>query len=358
MREAEKLNRGLIVSVNADNTAFLSWRLLLDDKANQAFDVYKRMEGETNFNKLNNKPLRQGTNFSDATYQRGKACDYCVLPAGTKPNDKNIKAGSLFHLDAQQRAKNYRSIPLQTPEGYRPGDCSLGDLNGDGQYEIIVKQESTPRDNSHAGFTGQSKLEAYTLEGQMLWRADLGINIREGAHYSPFLVFDFDGDGKAEVVCKTADGSIDGQGHVLGDASADWRNKPEDRPAGYQGKFFEGVIMKGPEYLSVFDGETGAIKANAKYIPARHPEKENPSPQEMSEIWSDGYGNRSERYLACVAYLDGKHPSIVMCRGYYSRTVLAAWNYQDGKLVHLWTFDSDDAAHPEHFAYRGMGNHN
>ncbi|MBO5978620.1 MAG: hypothetical protein J6Q26_09120, partial [Bacteroidales bacterium] len=145
MREAEKLNRGLIVSVNADNTAFLSWRLLLDDKANQAFDVYKRMEGESSFSKLNNKPLRQGTNFSDATYQRGKACDYCVLPAGTKPNDKNLEAGSSFHLEAQQGPKNYRSIPLQTPEGYRPGDCSLGDLNGDGQYEIIVKQESTPR---------------------------------------------------------------------------------------------------------------------------------------------------------------------------------------------------------------------
>lgn len=363
MREAEHLDRGLIVSVSGEQKAFLSWRLLIDDKASVAFDVYKRVEGEDFFTKLNAKALRGGTNFCDENYDNSKACDYLVMAAGNHaeqmPAEQLVaEAGSLYHLEAHQPQQSYLSIPLQTPEGYRPGDCSLGDLDGDGRYEIIVKQESQPRDNSHAGFTGQSKLEAYTLDGQMLWRADLGINIREGAHYIPFLVFDFDGDGKAEVVCKTADGTIDGQGNVLGDATADWRNKPEDRPAAYQGKFFEGVIMRGPEYLSVFDGETGAIKANAKYIPSRHPEKENPSPQEMSDIWSDGYGNRSERYLACVAYLDSKRPSIVMCRGYYSRTVLAAWNYEDGQLIPVWTFDSDDKAHPEHFAYRGMGNHN
>lgn len=358
LREAEKLNRGLVVTVKADNSAFLSWRLLKDDQASQAFDVYKRVGKDGSFIKLNDKALKKGTNFCDPTYDKSQVCEYRVMPAGQKPDDKNAEAGSCYQLKANQAALPYISIPLQTLEGHRPGDCSVGDLNGDGNYEIIVKQEMHPRDNSHAGYTGQSKLEAYTLGGEMLWRIDLGINIREGAHYIPFLVFDFDGDGKAEVVCKTSDGSIDGQGKVLGDAKADWRNKAEDRPAGIQGKFFEGVVMQGPEYLSVFDGESGALKANADYIPARHPEKMNPSPQELSQIWGDGYANRSERYLACVAYLDGIRPSIVMCRGYYTRTVLAAWNYQDGQLQHLWTFDSDDPAHPEHFAFRGMGNHN
>jgi rhamnogalacturonan endolyase len=157
-------------------------------------------------------------------------------------------------------------------------------------------------------------------------------------------VYDFDGDGRAEVVMKTADGTTDGTGKIIGDASADHRNE-------------DGHIVRGPEFLTVFDGLTGVALTTTKYWPSRHPSKGNPTPDEMKEIWGDGRANRSERYLACVAYLDGIHPSIVMCRGYYTRSTLAAYDWQDGKLTQRWTFDSDDGT-PGNSDYRGQGNHN
>ncbi len=206
----------------------------------------------------------------------------------------------------------------------------MGDLDGDGKYEIVVKQEKTPKDNSQSGVTGETLLEAYKLDGTLLWRINLGKNIREGAHYTQFLVYDFDGDGKAEVVCKTADGTVDGTGKVIGDASADYRNSG-------------GYILSGPEFLTVFNGQTGAALATANYNP----------PRGNVSSWGDNYGNRVDRFLATVAYLDGVRPSIVMTRGYYTRSVLAAWNWRDGKLTQVWTFDSNN--HP---GYSGQGNHN
>jgi rhamnogalacturonan endolyase len=156
------------------------------------------------------------------------------------------------------------------------------------------------------------------------------------------MVYDLDGDGRAEVVCKTADGTVDGVGKVMGDANADWRND-----AGY--------VLAGPEYLTVFDGLTGKALATVNYDPPRHPAKRDPTPDELKQIWGDGYGNRCDRFLACVAYLDGVRPSVVMCRGYYTRTVLAAWDFRDGKLTHRWTFDS---AKPGNEKYAGQGHHN
>lgn len=150
-----------------------------------------------------------------------------------------------------------------------------------------------------------------------------GKNIREGAHYTQFMVYDLDGDGRAEFVCKTADGSVDGTGKTIGDPNADWREK-EGRSIG--------KILKGPEFLTIFDGRTGAALATTDYLPGR------------GEVaaWGDTYGNRVDRFLACIAYLDGKRPSPVMCRGYYTRTVLAAWDWREGKLTRRWVFDSHD----------------
>ena len=215
-----------------------------------------------------------------------------------------------------------------------PNDASAGDLDGDGRYEIVLKQEMRPRDNSQSGETGETKLEAYTLDGRFLWRINLGKNIREGAHYTPFLVYDFDGDGKAEVACKTADGTVDGTGTVLGNKSADYHNE-------------DGYVLEGPEFLTIFDGLSGKALASTPYLP----------PRGKVADWGDNYGNRVDRFLAAVAYLDGERPSLVFCRGYYTRTVLAAWNWRDGKLSHVWTFDSDDGT-PGQRAYRGQGNHN
>jgi rhamnogalacturonan endolyase len=206
-------------------------------------------------------------------------------------------------------------------------------------------------------------LDAYKLDGTFLWRINLGKNIREGAHYTQFMVYDLDGDGKAEVVCKTADGTVDGKGRVVGDAKADYRS-PEgsfvttrDRSGNERRQNTTGYVLAGPEYLTVFDGMTGAALATANYLPPRHPTKLNPTSDELREIWGDGWGNRVDRFLACIAYLDGERPSVVMCRGYYTRSVLAAWNWRDGKLTHLWTFDSDDGT-PGSRPYRGQGNHN
>ena len=166
------------------------------------------------------------------------------------------------------------------------------------------------RDNSQAGRTGETKLEAYKLDGRFLWRINLGKNIREGAHYTQFMVYDLDGDGKAEVVCKTADGTIDGKGTPIGDATADYRNDA-------------GFILDGPEFLTVFEGATGKAMATTEYIPLRG----------RAADWGDNRGNRVDRFLAAVAYLDGSRPSVIMCRGYYTRTVLAAWNWRNGSLV-------------------------
>ncbi|MDF2441399.1 MAG: rhamnogalacturonan endolyase, partial [Abditibacteriota bacterium] len=220
--------------------------------------------------------------------------------------------------------------------------ASTADLDGDGEYEIVLHQAGRGRDNSQNGETDPPILQAYKLNGTLLWTINLGRNIREGAHYTQFMVYDLDGDGRAEMVCKTADGTTDGQGRVIGDAKANYVNEA-------------GRILSGPEFLTVFDGPTGRALATSNYIPARHPSKIDPSGDELKAVWGDGYGNRGDRFLACVAYLDGVRPSVVMARGYYTRSVLSAWNWRDGKLTHQWTFDSND---PGNEKYAGQGNHN
>ncbi len=257
---------------------------------------------------------------------------------------REIPSNDTFTLAANAPIRQYISVPLQTPQGYSPNDASVGDLDGDGDYEIVLHQTGRSRDNSQAGETDAPILEAYRLDGSLLWRINLGKNIREGAHYTQFMVYDLDGDGRAEVACKTADGTVDGKGTVIGDANADFRNE-------------RGFVLAGPEYLTIFDGLSGAALATTKYIPSRHPAKENPSEEELKAVWGDGRGNRSDRFLAAIAYLDGEKPSLVMCRGYYTRSVLAAWNWRGGKLSHLWTFDSADGT-PGNAAYSGQGNHN
>ncbi len=240
---------------------------------------------------------------------------------------------------------NYLTIPLQVPSGgttpdgvsytYSPNDCSVGDLDGDGQYEIIVKWDpSNSKDNSVSGYTGNVYLDAYKLDGTFLWRIDLGINIRAGAHYTQFMVYDLDSDGRAEVACKTAPYTVDGQGNYVlmpGDVLRDYRNS-------------SGYILSGPEYLTIFDGLTGAALATTYYVP----------PRGTVSSWGDSYGNRVDRFLACVAYLDGQRPSLVMCRGYYTRAVLAAWDWRNGQLTQRWVFDTNNG----YSSYTGQGNHN
>lgn len=331
-RQMEYLSRG-VYAVNAGNgKVFLSWRLLGTEPDDIAFNVY-RGNGDKTI-KLNKEPLTKGTNFTDETANTGIANTYFVraVVKGKEQGDDNS-----FTLPAN--AAPYLSIPLQTPAGYTPNDASAGDLDGDGNYEIILHQAGRGRDNSQGGITDPPVFQAYKLDGTLLWTINLGKNIREGAHYTQFMVYDLDGDGRAEIAMKTADGTIDGKGKVIGDSTKDYRNK-------------DGRILDGPEFFTIFDGLTGAALATTDYIPGR------------GDIggWggrggnggNDTYGNRADRFLACVAYLDGVHPSVVMCRGYYGRTVLAAWDWRNHQLTSRWVFDSKDGSNP----YSGQGYHN
>ena len=329
-RQMEKLGRGLVAVNQGGGKVYVGWRLLGTDPDDVAFDLYRSTAGAATV-KLNDRPIARSTNFVDRSVDLRKDNAWFVRPV---LNGKQLAASRPFVLKAGAPVRQYVSIPLRTPDGCRPNDASVGDLDGDGEYEIVLKQEMIPRDNAHSGRTGRTKLEAYKLDGTFLWRIDLGRNIREGAHYTQFMVYDLDGDGKAEVACKTADGTVDGKGKVIGRADADYRNA-------------RGYVLDGPEFLTVFDGKTGAALATTDYIP----------PRGSVDSWGDDYGNRVDRFLACIAYVDGKRPSLVMCRGYYTRTVLVAWNWRRGKLTRVWTFDSDDGT-PGNRGYRGQGNHN
>ncbi len=329
-RFMERLGRGVVAIPKDNGSVFVSWRLLGDDPVKTAFNVYRK-EGEKAAIRLNERPLGYETCFVDelANLDRPSAYFVRAVVGGVEQPPSEP-----FKLRANPPIRSYLRVPLQTLPGHTPNDASVGDLDGDGEYEIILKQEMRPRDNSQRGATGETKLEAYKLDGTMLWRINLGKNIREGAHYTPFIVYDLDGDGKAEVACRTADGTVDGEGKVIGDPNADHRNSV-------------GYVLDGPEFMTIFDGQTGRALVTGDYVPARG----------RPADWGDDYGNRVDRFLAAVGYFDGRRPTLVMCRGYYTRTVLAAWNWHKGVLTRAWLFDSDDGGRG-HRAYRGQGNHN
>lgn len=339
LRQMERLGRGVVAVNQGDGKVFVGWRLLGTDADKIAFNLYRSTDGKTI--KLNDKPITATTSFVDAKADLTKSNSYFVRPL---LNGREQEASKPFTLAANSAARQYLSIALQTPAGYTPNDASVGDLDGDGEYEIVLHQTGRGRDNSQVGLTDPPILQAYKLDGSLLWQINLGKNIREGAHYTQFMVYDLDGDGRAEIACKTADGTVDGKGKVIGDANADWVSK-ESKTLG--------KVLTGPEYFTIFDGLTGAALATVDYIPSRG---------DLSG-WggiggnggNDNNGNRADRFLAAVAYLDGVRPSVVMCRGYYGRTVLAAWDWRGGKLTSRWVFDSSK---PELSAYSGQGNHN
>jgi len=346
----EPLQRGLVALKQSDGRVFVSWRLLGSDPAGTSFNLY-RVNDDGAPVRLNSTPLAGPTSYTDLEPGRG-TLRYFVRPLF---QGKEYDASQSFTLAADAPARGWLEVPLQRPAdgvtpkdekfSYSANDGSVGDLDGDGTLELIVKwSPSNAKDNSHRGHTGNTLLDAYTLGGTRLWRIDLGPNIRSGAHYTQFIVYDFDGDGRAELACKTADGTIDGTGKVIGDAKADHRND-----AGY--------VLRGPEFLTVFNGRSGAAIDTVAYLPPRHPETADPSGDQLKALWGDGYGNRMDRFLAAAACLDGRSASIVMARGYYTRTTVAAWDLKGGKLVKRWFFDSH-AAPESNRAYAGQGNHN
>nr|WP_294810475.1 rhamnogalacturonan lyase [uncultured Sphingomonas sp.] len=352
-RQVERLDRALVAVPAGGGGNHVSWRLLATDAKGARFTLYR--DGKVIAKIAGN----QATSFLD---RDGTPASHYALAARD--------AGATVW------ANGYLPIPLdkpadgRTPDGeaysYSANDASVGDLDGDGRYELIVKwYPSIAKDNAFSGYTGATLIDAYTLEGRKLWRINLGPNIRSGAHYTQFMVYDLDGDGKAEIAMKTADGTVDGTNRTLGDPQASWTSREgevdiDDRtgakllPDGKKVSELKGRILKGPEYLTVFDGLTGRALASAPYAPARDPSGDNPTYDQMKAIWGDGYGNRSERYLAGVAYLDGHRPSLVFGRGYYARSTVAAWDYRNGKLSMRWLFDS---ATPGNEKFGGQGNH-
>ncbi|TWT91514.1 Rhamnogalacturonan endolyase YesW precursor [Stieleria varia] len=349
----EALDRGVVALNCGDEGVFLSWRLLGTEPRDVGFDVF-RQSGDSPLVKLNEQPIAGATQFRDLHADLTHPTRYWVQTVGAAAGP-----GDVVELPASPPEQRYLSVPLRPPEGYYAGDASVGDLDGDGAYELVVHMTGRGRDNSQSGMTSQPILHAYKLDGTLLWSIDLGRNIREGAHYTQFMVYDLDCDGKAEVVCKTGDGTVDGIGKVIGDADADHRSQPRQTGSPFSRRRGsgprEGYVLKGPEYLTVFSGQTGEALATVPYVPRRHPETDDPTPGQLKDVWGDDYGNRVDRFLACVAYLDGERPSVIMSRGYYTRTVLAAWDWRDGKLQQRWVFDSND--HDASLKFAGQGNH-
>jgi rhamnogalacturonan endolyase len=222
----EHLSRGVVAVNQGGGKVFISWRMLGTDTDNIAFNLY-RSTGNEKPVKLNDNYIADVTFFLDEKADLTRSNAYFVRPF---LNKKQQLPSAKFALEANSPVRQYLSIPLQTPAGYTPNDASVGDLDGNGEYEIVLHQVGRGRDNSQAGMTTEPILQAYKLDGSLLWTINLGRNIREGAHYTQFMVYDLDGDGKAEITCKTADGTIDGRGKVIGDANADWRN-PEGSTA-------------------------------------------------------------------------------------------------------------------------------
>jgi rhamnogalacturonan endolyase len=323
-RQVERLDRGL-TSVHTGSGNLVSWRWLATDPNDVAFNVYR---GGT---RLNSSPLTTSTNYLDAGAP--DSADYTVRAVvnGTEQAPSE---------HALQFRTGYKDVPISPPPGgtspgnspytYEANDASVGDLDGDGAMDIVLKwQPTNAKDNSQSGYTGNTIVDGVKLDGTRLWRIDLGRNIRSGAHYTQFQVYDYDGDGKAEVAMKTADGTKDGTGAVIGSSSADHRNS-------------SGYVLSGPEYLTMFNGQTGKAMQSVDYVPARG----------TVSSWGDSYGNRVDRFLAGTAYLDGSRPSLIMARGYYTRAVIAAWDWRNGQFTRRWTFDSNANS-----GYAGQGNH-
>ena len=331
----ERLSRGVVAVPAAEKGNFVSWRFLSTDKPGTTFNLMR--DGEVIASGLANV-----TNFTDINGTKDSRYAVQTLVNGTVQETSD---------EIQAWAQPYLSVPLirpldQTmPDGktctYTPNDCSTADMDGDGDYEIILKWDpSNSHDNSHTGYTGEVFLDCYKTEGVMMWRVSLGKNIRAGAHYTQFMVYDFDGDGKGELICKTAPGSKDGRGNYVTEAATDPEIKNADNEADYRGT--NGHVLNGPEYLTVFSGKDGHAIHTIFYNPNRA-FGVGGAPEYAREEWGDhGPGNRGERYLACVAFLGGakENPSAIMCRGYYTRSYLWAVDFDGKELKTRWLHES------------------
>ena len=345
--QMEKLDRGLVAFPTTAGKVFVSWRLLGTDTPGTAFTLLK-----------NGTPVAENITGATSMSVDGTADDEFEVWAYDVHSDALVIRAS---ETVKPWAKSYLELKLERPETgaqggtYSPNDCSVGDVDGDGQYEIFVKWDpSTSKDNSQSDKTDNVFLDCYKIVNgtasncELLWRIDLGVNIRAGAHYTQFMVYDFDKNGYAELMCKTAPGSKDGQGNYVNQAATDDNIKAADNTKDWRTS--AGRINGGQEYLTVFDGMTGAAIHTIAYYPNRNAKAEL-SEAEGTFNWDDrsgkkdrgDYGNRGERYLAAVAYLGGpdENPSGIFCRGYYTYAYIWAVDFDGQELKTRWLHNSD-----------------
>jgi hypothetical protein len=327
----ENLDRG-VVAVKVSGGVYVGWRMFGYEYTGTASDVsYNLYKGGTKL-----ASVTDSTNYLDAAGTTSSSYTVSAVIKGTEgPQSPAVTPW----------AQQYTSIPLTAPSGsYEANDGSTGDLDGDGKLDIVLKFNPTnAQDNANAGVTGNVYLDGYTLAGKRLWRIDLGPNIRAGAHYTQMSVYDFDGDGKAEVAVKTAPGTKDGTGAYLsmGPAASD------DDSAVYRNS--SGYILTGPEYVSVFAGDTGKELGTVDY----------PVPRGTVSSWGDAYGNRVDRFNGGIAFVKDNGvanglPSIIQQRGYYTRLTVSALTYRSGTLAKNWVFDSNNTGNS---AAAGQGCH-
>lgn len=329
--QMEDLDRG-VVAVRADGGNFVSWRMMgyeydADDPSAVSYNLYRDgtlVENVTSSTNYFDQDAPAGATYSVSAVIAGEVC----------PQSTGVTPWS----------ENYIRIPLDSPGAYEANDASPADLDGDGQYELVLKwQPNNAQDNANDGVTDETILEALELDGTSLWRVHLGPNIRSGAHYTQMSVYDFDGDGRAEVAVKTAPGTRDGTGAFLTKGPA----ADDDDDEVYRNG--AGRILSGPEYLTVFDGMTGAELTTANY----------PVPRGDISDWGDSNGNRGDRFNGGVAMVSDAgdsagRPSILQQRGYYTRLTMSALHYRNGNLTTNWIFDSDESGNGD---ARGQGDH-
>lgn len=367
-RQMEKLDRGLI-AIKTDGGVYLSWRLFDSEDnifgsadKNVSFNVYRDGKKISEVaTKTNYVDSTVGTNYSVAPVMNGVE--------GEKCNPVTVYNNSYFDIPLLKPDDETIYDPSGTElatYSFFPVDCSTGDVDGDGEYEIIVKWTSSEHDVGSPGdpaYSGTVHLAAYKLDGTKLWKNDiaLGKNVYSSAHTVQFLVYDFDGDGKSEVICQTSLGSKDGQGkYVSNAAQTDEEIKAitdeENSTADYRGY---GRITEGKEFLTVFNGETGVAMDTINLPTTRG--------SENGVDYGDDFGNRSNRFVSDIAYLDGEKPYAIYLRGYYfgrngkQRTSIAGISWDGTALSPTYRFDTQkgqEGYYDGAYQYVGNGNHN
>lgn len=318
-REMEQLDRGIVAIYQGQKKVYIGWRLLGTDPSDIAFNVYKSVGADAP-QKLNAEPIVSTTDFVESNVDLSKEANYFVRPV---LNGVEQSASESYTFPANPVEQQYLSIPVRDG-GVNYAQASVGDVDGDGQYEIIFKWSKSANvdPGKHTVGTATVFVDTYKLDGTFLWRIDLGWNLEPGSDYTPLEVYDVDGDGRSEIITKTAEGTIDGTGVAIGDTDndgiTDYRNTSSGR------------VITGPEFMSVFRGSDGKEIARTNWIE-----------RGALSDWGDGSGNRGCRFQMGIAYLDGIHPSIIMSRGVYAYQVVETWDFRNGNLTKLWRWDNE-----------------